>query len=156
MSQPVLARPLSSSDDDDDDDDDNDVEVKALPKCLEESCFLVEDDEDNNNDDDDAAMTQNTKATKEETLRLGIRDVLTKDKKLHQRVLFYRPVDFEEFHLKVRSSGLRCNKQFTMNWLDDMGIQFTMKNTKQGEKRKEKSKRRQERFKKKKNALKAK
>ena len=138
-------RPSARGSSTDDDDDDDDVgAAERLPECLEESCFIA------GGDNDDAEGATATQLTKEETLKSAIRDVLSRDKKLHQSVLYFRPVDFEDFHGQVRGSGIRCNKQFTMNWLDDMGIQFTMKNTKQGEKRKEKAVKRQERFKKRK------
>ena len=144
-SQPLPAPALSSSDDDDDDGDDDDD--KAIPECLEESCFIQ------GGNDEVGTMTA-TQLTKEDNSKMAIREVLVKDKKLLQRVLFYTPLDFEDFHARVRGSGIVCNKQLTMTWLDEMGIQFSMKNTKEGERRKEKTVKRQQRLKAKKAGVK--
>ena len=134
MSQPVFAAAGSSSSDEEEDEE----EGGAPLECLEESCFF-----------DEQQVATATQASKKDALKAKIRAVLLGDKDLHQRVLFYTPLDFEQFHGCVRKSGIICNKQFTMAWLDDMGIQFSMKNTKEGERRKEQTVKRQERWKKK-------
>ena len=132
LSQPVFSSAASSSEEEDEEEED-----RPPLECLEESCFF-----------DQAEVATATQASKEDALKAKIRGVLLRNQDLHQRVLFYTPLDFEQFHGCVRKSGIVCNKQFTMAWLDDMGIQFSMKNTKEGERRKEKAVKRQERMKK--------
>ncbi|KAH3660439.1 hypothetical protein OGAPHI_007025 [Ogataea philodendri] len=76
---------------------------------------------------DDHQMTQSTIQTVRSSMFLNIRTILQNEPKLHRDILLLRPINFNEVTAVLEKNGLQMDAYTVRDFLDEMGICFTVK-----------------------------
>ncbi|CAH1778111.1 unnamed protein product [Owenia fusiformis] len=97
----------------------------------------IRDNDDPNSDSDDAmqeeTIVEEPMTASQQVSTPGVKqkiyDYITSTESIHLKVLYYEPIDFDDFQAELLTAGIRCGKQKLMEILDEKCITFTCRSS---------------------------